>query len=207
MGAKMRVKRYQLFYSLFVLIAVSASIVLLNQLGCSATTTVSPMAAEPEATPSAKNAISTEHPRTIELTDGEFDGKEIKKKDSEWKAELTPDEYAVMRQEGTERPFTGELANNHENGTYYCAACGLAIFSSQTKFESGTGWPSFYKVLFKKNVIEREDRSLGDVRIKVECARCHAHLGHVFDDGPQPTGLRYCMNSLSLRFRADPNTK
>src|ERR1017187_8842143 len=98
----MRIKRYQLFYSLFVLIAVSASIVLLNQLGCSATTTVSPMAAEPEATPSAKNAISTEHPRTIELTDGEFDGKEIKKKDSEWKAELTPDEYAVMRQEGTE---------------------------------------------------------------------------------------------------------
>ncbi|MBP7415066.1 MAG: peptide-methionine (R)-S-oxide reductase MsrB [Pyrinomonadaceae bacterium] len=155
-------------------------------------------AAEP--TPAKKADGST---RTVELTDGEFDGKEIAKSNEEWKKELTAEEYNVMREEGTERPYSGALTKNHKHGTYYCAACGLALFKSTAKFESGTGWPSFFQPIFKKNVVETVDNSLGEVRTEVECARCHAHLGHVFDDGPQPTGLRYCMNSVSLKFKAE----
>lgn len=158
--------------------------------------------AEPASTPIAKKAVAVKAIREITYTDGEFDGKEVVTTDDEWKKILTPMEFAVMRQEGTERPYTGPLTNNHKHGIYYCASCGLALFKSEAKFESGTGWPSFYEPIFKKNVVEKEDRSLGDVRTEVECARCHGHLGHVFDDGPQPTGLRYCMNSVSLRFVA-----
>ena len=132
--------------------------------------------------------------------DDEFDGKQITKTDAEWKKELGPKAYKVLRQADTEYPYTGEYWDNHEAGTYYCRACHLKVFTSDTKFESGTGWPSFYQVANKKNVIEKEDRSLGDVRTEVLCARCKSHLGHVFDDGPKPTGLRYCMNSLALKF-------
>jgi len=124
----------------------------------------------------------------------------IEKSDEEWKKILTPEQYDVLRRKGTEPRGTGAYVNNHEKGTYLCAACGLELFSSDTKFESGTGWPSFWQPLAKSHVTETTDRSYGMSRTEVTCARCGGHLGHVFDDGPKPTGLRYCMNSVSLKF-------
>jgi len=122
------------------------------------------------------------------------------KTDAEWKQQLTPDSYEVTRHAATERPFSGEYWNNHEKGLYRCICCSTALFSWDTKFESGTGWPSFWQPIAKENVHESSDFSLGMTRTAVSCSLCEAHLGHVFDDGPRPTGLRYCMNSLSLRF-------
>lgn len=124
----------------------------------------------------------------------------IQKTDEQWKKELTPLEYDVLREEGTERAFTGDLWNNHAAGTYVCRGCHLPLFASETKFESGTGWPSFWQPLKPEYVTENSDNSFGMTRTEVECARCGGHLGHVFDDGPKPTGLRYCMNSVSLDF-------
>jgi peptide-methionine (R)-S-oxide reductase len=120
--------------------------------------------------------------------------------DEEWKKKLSPQEFEVARKAGTERAFTGRYWNNHEKGLYRCVCCGNALFSSDTKFESGTGWPSFYEPIDKHNVENHVDSSFGSIRTEVRCKQCEAHLGHVFDDGPRPTGLRYCMNSVSLKF-------
>jgi peptide-methionine (R)-S-oxide reductase len=123
---------------------------------------------------------------------------EIEKTDAEWRAELTPEQYQVLRQAGTERAFTGKYWDVHDDGTYHCAACHAPLFSSDTKFESGSGWPSFTQPLVAEAVELIEDRSHGMVRTEVRCKRCGSHLGHVFPDGPRPTGLRFCMNSASL---------
>ena len=125
----------------------------------------------------------------------------IQKTPDQWKAELASNEFYVLREKGTERPFTGEYNENKKHGVYECQGCGLPLFSSKTKFESGTGWPSFYAPIDQTHVEEISDRSHGMTRVEVVCHRCGGHLGHVFDDGPPPTGLRYCMNSVSLDFK------
>ena len=124
----------------------------------------------------------------------------VSKTDAEWKKQLSPEAYQVLRHQGTERPFSSPLNDEHRKGTFLCDGCGLALFSSATKFESGTGWPSFYKPL-DHAVLTRQDTTLGMARTEVLCERCGGHLGHVFNDGPPPTGLRYCMNGVAMTFK------
>ncbi len=140
----------------------------------------------------AKEIIETNNKRTFNKTE------------EEWKKQLSPEAYQVLRKKGTERPFTNNQYYNHkENGLYYCAGCGNPLFSSEKKFDSGTGWPSYYDVLSEESVEVEKDKSHGMERTEVLCAKCGGHLGHLFNDGPQPTGQRYCINSVSLGFKKD----
>jgi peptide-methionine (R)-S-oxide reductase len=131
----------------------------------------------------------------------------IAKSETEWQQQLTPEQYRVLRAKGTERPYTGEYWNTKSPGTYRCAGCGEVLFTSDTKFDSGCGWPSYYQPANTNVITEAADHTHGMVRTEVMCSRCGGHLGHVFDDGPQPTGLRYCINSASLKFEPQPEAK
>jgi peptide-methionine (R)-S-oxide reductase len=158
--------------------------------------------------PEATHAEPVPMPKQVTIVDftdaGERKGTitvpTIQKPDAEWRKQLSPDSFEVARRAGTERPFSGELLNVHEKGVFRCICCDTALYDSATKFESGTGWPSFWAPIAKQNIVESTDGSLGMERTAVSCRRCDAHLGHVFDDGPRPTGLRYCMNSVAMRF-------
>jgi len=155
----------------------------------------------PATTPSGSNAVKVKvFNRAGELL--AVDSPRVVKTDAQWLKQLGPEAFAIARGKGTEPAFCGTLLDNHEKGVYTCVCCGLPLFSSDSKFNSGTGWPSFFQPVAPENVITHEDRGYGMVRTEILCARCDCHLGHVFDDGPRPTGLRFCVNSESLKFTA-----
>ncbi|CAN5364978.1 hypothetical protein BH20ACI2_BH20ACI2_08370 [soil metagenome] len=182
------------YYLLVAIIFTVSALLVSSSSSCSlsASTVSGPPADQPMAlAPAVENETSS---------DDVFDGQKIQRSEAEWRKLLTPAQFHILREEGTDPPYKSQYNDNHERGDYHCAACHLKLFSSKTKFESGTGWPSFYQPVNKKNVVERVDRSLGETRTEIECARCGGHIGHVFDDGPKPTGLRYCMNGTALKF-------
>ncbi len=160
---------------------------------------VSPAEASAKAgAPTSETITATDSIVPAQYVDGKL--LKVEKSEEAWKRELSEKEFNVLRKEGTERAFTGDLWENHEHGIFVCAGCGLPLFASGTKFDSGTGWPSFYKPISEDCIADKTDSSLGMDRQEVECARCGGHQGHVFTDGPPPTGLRYCINSVSLDF-------
>jgi len=150
--------------------------------------------------PKPSAMVTIENFSTAGKSEGRAQVARVVKTDAEWRKQLPQDAYEVTRHAETEQPGTGKYLNNHQAGIYRCICCDTAVFDSQTKFESGTGWPSFWQPISRLNIVESPDNSLGMRRIAVSCSRCGAHLGHVFDDGPKPTGLRYCMNSVAMRF-------
>ena len=160
---------------------------------------------ENKTSASAAENVNAEKVKIVEFSSsgerkGEVTVPRVEKSDSEWQQQLSPQEFQVTRHEGTERAFTGRYWNLHEKGLYRCVCCGTPLFNSDAKFDSGTGWPSFWAPVAEENVATMEDRSFGMRRTAVNCRRCDAHLGHLFEDGPEPSGLRYCMNSASLKF-------
>jgi methionine-R-sulfoxide reductase len=187
-------------YAVFgvILLAVAGGVVVMTQLSL----------AEDRKRQSSENTMVTVRVIREDGTLSEpVQQNKIVKSDEEWKKLLTPEQYRVVRSAGTERPFCSGFLRNKEPGMYVCVACNLPLFDSSTKFESGTGWPSFYRPAVAENVAEKQDRSHGMVRTEINCARCDGHLGHVFDDGPKPTGLRYCLNGESLKFVKNEDLK